>query len=50
MPFQADQSAQDVHLHLARAVRDFRRAEHNVVVWFGEMKRRKLFRELGYSS
>jgi len=50
MPFQVDQPATVVHERLRRAVDAFKDAEHNVIVWFAEMKRRRLYRELGHGS
>ena len=46
----AELSAAEVHDNLMAAVRDFQRAEKNVVLWFGEIHARKLHRELGFSS
>ncbi|NNK63230.1 MAG: hypothetical protein HKO98_08440, partial [Gemmatimonadetes bacterium] len=43
-------SAKQVHASLVRAVADVERAEKNLVLWFGEMLERELFRDLGFSS
>jgi len=43
-------SASEVHARLESALRDLRRAERNAVLWFGEIFRRRLYLELGYSS
>jgi hypothetical protein len=50
MAFSPDLSAQAVHEQLTSAVAAFKQAEQSVVVWFAEMNRRGLYRELGYSS
>ncbi len=42
--------ARAVHARLRQAVRDEDRARSRVVVWFAELVRRKLHRELGYGS
>ncbi len=43
-------SAEEVDAHLRGALQEYRAAEERSVLWFGEMVRRKLYRELGYSS
>ncbi|MFH1842272.1 MAG: HNH endonuclease [bacterium] len=43
-------SASEVHARLESALRDLRQAEQNAVLWFGEILRRQLYQELGYSS
>jgi hypothetical protein len=50
MAFSPDLSAQAVHEQLVSSVSAFKQAEQAVVVWFAEMNRRGLYRELGYSS
>ena len=48
--FKTRQSARHVDGALKQAVCTLEQAEHNAVLWFGEMLRRKLYRKLGYSS
>ncbi len=48
--FRADLPAPQVDAALRRAVKELQCAERNVVLWFSEMNRRGLFRELGYAS
>jgi len=43
-------SATDIHARLQAALRAIQLAEKNAVLLFGEMLRRKLYRDLGYSS
>jgi len=43
-------SATDIHARLEAALRELQRAEKNAVLLFGEMLRRKLYQDLGYSS
>jgi len=43
-------SARETHEGLKRALAVFQRAEKNVVLFFAEVLKRKLYRELGYSS
>ena len=43
-------SANDIHTRLEAALRELQRAEKNAVLLFGEMLRRKLYQDLGYSS
>ncbi|MBD3220221.1 hypothetical protein GF314_03185, partial [bacterium] len=50
MTFQPDLPAATVDVRLREAVLAFETAEHNVVLWFAEMQRRQLHRDLGYSS
>ncbi|MBD3219661.1 DUF222 domain-containing protein, partial [bacterium] len=50
MTFQPDLPAATVDVRLREAVQTFETAEHNVVLWFAEMQRRQLHRDLGYSS
>lgn len=42
--------AREVHERLRKALAELQRAERNAVLWFAEIVRRKLYRELGYSS
>jgi len=46
----ANLSAREVHTRLQRALTDLQRAERNAVLWFAEVMRRELYRELGYGS
>ncbi len=43
-------SASDIHARLEAALSELQRAEKNAVLLFGEILRRKLYRDLGYSS
>jgi len=43
-------SANDIHARLEAALRELQLAEKNAVLLFGEMLRRKLYRDLGYST
>ena len=48
--FQINRPATEADSRLKQAVGAFEKAEHAVVLWFGEILRRGLFRELGHSS
>ncbi|MFH1843363.1 MAG: hypothetical protein ABIF77_09145, partial [bacterium] len=48
--FRADLPARQVHASLLTTIDHTVRAERNVVLWFGEVIRRRLYRDLGYSS
>lgn len=48
--FRIDRSAAEAHGALRRSLEIADRAQHCAVLWFGEILRRKLYRELGYSS
>ena len=48
--FQINRPAAEADSRLKQAVGAFEKAEHAVILWFGEILRRSLFRELGYSS
>ncbi len=43
-------SANDIHARLEAALRELQLAEKNAVLLFGEMMRRMLYQDLGYSS
>ncbi|MBC8426457.1 HNH endonuclease [bacterium] len=43
-------SAAELHTRLEAALRDLKRAERNAVLLFGEIMRRRLYRDLGYPS
>ena len=43
-------SASEIHARLETALSELQRAEKNAVLLFGEILRRKLYRDLGYSS
>ena len=43
-------SASEIHARLQAALSELQRAEKNAVLLFGEILRRKLYRDLGYSS
>jgi len=48
--FKINRPAAEADSRLKQAVGAFEKAEHAVILWFGEILRRGLFRELGYSS
>lgn len=48
--FHADRSASEAHGALRRSLEIADRAQHCAVLWFGEILRRRLYRDLGYSS
>jgi len=48
--FVADLPAAEVHARLKNALEELQRAEKGALLWFSEIARRKLYRELGYSS
>jgi hypothetical protein len=47
---RASLPAREVHDRLRSALADLQRAERNAVLWFSEIARRKLYRDLGYAS
>jgi len=48
--FRPGLSAGQVDAHLRGALKAYRAAEERSVLWFGEVLRRRLYRELGFSS
>ena len=50
MHFQSDQLAATAHARLQAAIQAMNQAEHCAVLWFAEIDRRGLYRDLGYSS
>ncbi len=48
--YRAKLPAEEVDAALRRALTELQRAERNAVLWFAEIAKRKLFRNLGYSS
>jgi len=50
VPFQSDQSATQVNASLRQSLKAAEQAHQCAVLWFAEIKRRFLFRELGYAS
>jgi hypothetical protein len=46
--YYPDLPAREVHERLRAAVAEIQRAERNAVLWFAEVLRRKLYRELGF--
>jgi len=48
--FAPDRSARTAHQSLKQSLEIMARAQHCAVLWFGEIMRRELFRELGYST
>jgi 5-methylcytosine-specific restriction endonuclease McrA len=46
----SDLPAAEVHARLLAALERLQRAERNAVLWFAEIDRRRLYRDLGYSS
>jgi 5-methylcytosine-specific restriction endonuclease McrA len=47
---RATLSAREVHDRLCTALSELQRAERSAVLWFAEIVRRKLYRDLGYAS
>lgn len=50
IPFATNQSAAKVHASLRRSLKAMETAQQCAVLWFGEVMRRRLYEELGYSS
>jgi len=50
VPFQTDQPAAKVHTSLRQSLKAAEQAQQCSVLWFAEIMRRKLFKELGFSS
>lgn len=50
LEFRPDLPARDVDCHLRDSLRELHRVERNTVLWFSEVLRRKLYRDLGYGS
>ena len=50
MKYEAERPARDVDAALRQSLEEVRRAEKNCVLWFAEVHRRRLFRELGFGS
>ncbi|MBD3222484.1 hypothetical protein GF314_14710 [bacterium] len=50
MPYQPDQSAHHAHEQLKAAIEALNQAEHNAVLWFADIDRRRLYRDLGFAS
>ena len=50
MHFQSDQPAATAHAQLQAAIQAMNQAEHCAVLWFADIDRRGLYRDLGYSS
>lgn len=48
--FQADATARTAHASLRRSLAVAESAQHSAVLWFAEIQRRGLYRQLGYSS
>jgi 5-methylcytosine-specific restriction endonuclease McrA len=48
--YRANLPAEEVDAALRRALTELQRAERNAVLWFAEIAKRRLFRNLGYSS
>ena len=48
--FRPGQSAGQAHQALKQSVEIMDRAQHCAVLWFAEIMKRRLYRELGYSS
>ncbi len=49
-PYRVDVPAGEVHAALRQAIDLHERSERSAVLWFGEIARRRLFLELGYTS
>ena len=50
VPYVSNQSAAKVHHSLLRSLKAMEQARHCSVLWFAEIMRRHLFRQLGYST
>ena len=48
--FKADLPADQVHASLIESLAELQRAEQCAVLWFSEVQRRKLYRDLGFGS
>lgn len=48
--FRPDLPARDVDRHLRASLQELQRIERNTVLWFADVLRRKLYRDLGYGS
>jgi len=48
--FRPDLDAAQAHIALKKSVEILDRAQHCVVLWFGEIMRRELYRDLGFST
>ena len=48
--FQTDRSAAVAHAALKSAIQTMENSQNSAVLWFGEILRRKLYRDLGYSA
>jgi ribosomal protein L44E len=48
--FRADLPASEVHASLLESLAELHRAEQCAVLWFSEVQRRKLYRDLGFGS
>ena len=48
--FRHGQNAGQAHLAMKKSIEIMDRAQHCAVLWFAEIMKRRLFRELGYSS
>ncbi len=48
--FTDGRSAQSAHQSLKQSLEILDRAQHCAVMWFGEIMRRELYRDLGYST
>ena len=48
--FQANLPANEVHASLLESLAELHRAEQCAVLWFSEVKRRELYRDLGFGS
>ncbi len=48
--FRPDLDADQAHIALKKSVEILDRAQHCVVLWFGEIMHRELYRDLGYST
>ncbi len=50
MSYQPDQTAQHAHEQLESTLEALNEAEHTAVLWFADIDRRRLYRDLGYAS
>ena len=48
--FRPDLDARQAHIALRQSVEIMDQAQHCALLWFGDIMRRKLYRDLGYST
>ena len=50
LEFRQGLSARETHRSLQAAARNYETARQHVILWFGELNRRKLYQDLGYAT